>query len=195
MKKNKIKVLLPFWVLIGMMACVTVNVYFPAKEVEKKAGEIVDEIRKKDQPPADNPRSPQSKWEVIYTVFLNHGLAYAQKEAEVSSPAIQQLKRQMRERFPRLAPFFQKGAIGEGNKGFLEMKDTKGISLAERNELKQLIDAENRDRKALYQEVAASLKIQPNQIGRVQRIFADKWQQAASSGWWIQKEDGQWVQK
>ena len=195
MKKNKMKVLLPFWVLIGMMACVTVNVYFPAKEVEKKAGEIVDEIRKKDQPPADNPRSPQSKWEVIYAVFLNHGLAYAQKEAEVSSPAIQQLKRQMRERFPRLAPFFQKGAIGEGNKGFLEMKDTKGISLAERNELKQLIDAENRDRKALYQEVAASLKIQPNQIGRVQRIFADKWQQAASSGWWIQKEDGQWVQK
>jgi uncharacterized protein len=195
MKKNKIKVLLPFWALLWMMACVTVNVYFPAKEVEKRAGEIVDEIRQKDQTSPGNPSGPQSKWEVIYALFLNHGLAYAQKDAEVSSPAIQQLKKQMKERFPRLVPFFQKRALGENNKGFLEMRDTKGISLTERNELKQLIDLENRDRRALVQEVSASLKIQPNQIGRCQRIFADKWQQAASSGWWIQKEDGQWVQK
>jgi uncharacterized protein YdbL (DUF1318 family) len=195
MRKINLKVFLPLWALLWMMACVTVNVYFPAKEVEKKAGEIVDEIRKKDQPPPGTPSGPQSKWEVICAIILNHGLAFAQKEAEASTPAMQQLKKQMNERFSRLTPFFQKGALGENNKGFLEMREIKGLSPVERNELKQLLEAENRDRKALYQEVATSMKIQANQIGKVQRIFADKWQQAATSGWWIQKEDGQWLQK
>jgi hypothetical protein len=33
------------------MACVTVNVYFPAKEVEKKAGDIIDDIRRPEAAP------------------------------------------------------------------------------------------------------------------------------------------------
>jgi uncharacterized protein YdbL (DUF1318 family) len=195
MNIKKIKILVPFWGLLIMMACVTVNVYFPAREVEKRAGEIVDEIRKKDEPPAGNPAGLRSQWESLIAVFSQAGLAYAQKEAEVTSPAIQYLKKQMRERFPRLVPFFQKGALGENNQGFLEARDIQGISLSERNELKQLVEAENRDRRALYQEVARSMNIPPDQSAKVQRIFAGKWQQSLSSGWWIQKEDGQWVQK
>ena len=104
-----------------MMACVTVNVYFPAREVEKRAGEIVDEIRKKDQTPPSNPSGPQSKWEILYALFFNHGLAYAQKEAEVSSPAIQNLKKQMKERFPYAGSFFpERGHWGRTTRDFLK---------------------------------------------------------------------------
>ena len=195
MRITKIKILFPFWTLILMMACVTVNVYFPAREVEKKAGEIVDEIRKKDQTPPTNPPGPQSKWEILSAFVVDQGLAYAQKEAEVSTPAIQNLKSHLRDRFPRLAPFFQKGAIGEGRRGLLEVRETKGLSLTDRTEIKSLVEAENRDRRTLYQEVAKSMNISADQLGKVQRIFADKWQQAAAPGWWIQKEDGAWVQK
>ena len=178
------------------MACaMTVNLYFPAKEVEKKAGDIVDDIRKKEPSAPAVPSGPQSSLRHLNTLFTSNGLAYAQKEGGVSSPAIQNLKQQIRERFPRLVPFFKKGAFGEGKTGLVEIRDNKGLSPAEKNDLKPLVEAENRDRRALYQEVAKSMNISSDQLGKVQRIFAEKWQKSAERGWWIQKQDGQWIQK
>ena len=75
------------------------------------------------------------------------------------------------------------------------MLENKAMAPAEKNDLKSLVEAENRDRRALYQEVAKSMNISSDQIGKVQRIFAQKWQRSADRGWWIQKEDLQWVQK
>ncbi|MEW6185139.1 MAG: YdbL family protein [Thermodesulfobacteriota bacterium] len=192
MKSNKIRLLLPLWMLSVVMACVTVNVYFPAKEVEKKAGDIVDDIRKLQPTPPKTPPAPQSSNEYFRATIRLNRLAYAQQD---SSPIINNLKQQIRDRFPRLEPLFQKGAVGEGRNGFLEMRDVAGLSAAERNEVKALVDAENRDRRSLYQEVAKSMSITPDQIGRVQRIFAEKWQNSAGPGWWIQRDDGQWVKK
>lgn len=195
MKKNRIRLIIPLWILSIVMACVTVNVYFPAKEVEKKAGDIVDEIRKKEPSPPTAPSGPQSSLGRLFALIIHSGKAYAQKEAEVSSPAIQGLKNQIRDRFPRLIPFFQKGTIGEGKTGLIEIRDTKGLSATEKNDLKPLVEAENRDRRALYQEVARSMNIPSDLTSKVQRIFAEKWQKSSDRGWWIQKEDGQWVQK
>ena len=195
MKLNKVPLIIPFWILSIVMACVTLNVYFPAKEVEKKAGDIVDDIRKKEPTTPKAPSGPQSSIDHIYALFIHNGLAYAQKGNGVPNPVIQNLKQQIRERFPRLVPFFQKGAVGEGKTGLIEMRDTKGLSPAGKNDLKSLMEAENRDRRVLYQEVAKSMNITSDQISKVQRIFAAKWQNSAERGWWIQKEDGQWVQK
>lgn len=195
MKKNSLRLIVPLWLLSIVMACVTVNVYFPAKEVEKKAGDIVDEIRKKESSPPSVPTGPQSSLGRLYALIIQDGTAYAQREAEVSSPAIQGLKNQIRDRFPRLIPFFQKGAMGEGKTGLLEILDTNKLSAPEKNDLKTLVDAENRDRRALYQEVAKSMNIPSDQLNKVQRIFAEKWQKSADRGWLIQKEDGQWVKK
>lgn len=191
MKWNKMCLVLPLWVLSLIVACVTVNVYFPAKEVERKAGDIVDDIRKMEPPPPKSPAPPQSSGDYFRARIRFGSLAFAQQD----SPGVNALKQQIRERFPRLLPFFQKGAVGENLSGFVELRDTATLSAAERNELKALVDAENRDRRALYQEVAKSLNITPDQIGKVQRIFADKWQNSAGKGWWIQREDGQWIRK
>ena len=35
--------------LILIMACVTVNIYFPAAEIQKAADEIVDDVRREQQ--------------------------------------------------------------------------------------------------------------------------------------------------
>jgi uncharacterized protein YdbL (DUF1318 family) len=183
--------MLLFGVFTVFLSCVTVNVYFPAREVEKKAGDIVDDIRRNTDSSAP---APQSCWrESLFGVWSNANLAWAQQQAD--SPAVQGLKKQMAERFPRLKPYFQKGAVGEGYKGFVETREAGGLSAAEKTEVRQLAEAENRDRQALYQEVAKSMNITPDQIMKVQRIFADKWQQSSAPGWWIQKEDGKWVQK
>jgi len=195
MKLNKVRLIFPLWIFSIVMACVTVNVYFPAREVEKKADDIIDDIRKMEPSPPPSPSGPQSSVDHLKNLIFNKGLAYAQKGGDGSTPAVQNLKQQIRERFPRLAPFFQKGVVGEGRTGLVEILDNKDLAPAEKREVKSLVEAENRDRLALYQEVAKSMNISSDQIGRVQRIFARKWQQSAERGWWIQKDDKQWVQK
>jgi uncharacterized protein len=195
MRINKMRFVFSLWIMSIIVACVTVNVYFPAKEVDKKAGEIVDDIRKKDPSSSPTPLGPQSSLGMLYAYWGNHGLVYAQKESGGDSPATQTLKNQIKGRFPRLVPFFQKGGIGEGKNGFLEIRDTKGLSPAEKIDLNPLVEAENRDRRALYQEVDKSMNIPSDQLSKVQRIFAEKWQNSAERGWWIQKDDGQWAQK
>jgi uncharacterized protein len=190
---NKFRFMVLFGVFTVFLSCVTVNVYFPAREVEKKAGDIVDDIRKNTASPPVPVDSPSSRKESPTGYWWQGNLAWAQIQGD--SPAVQNLKKQMGERFPRLRPYYQKGAIGEGFKGFVETRDAGTLSVAERTEVRQLVDAENRDRQALYQEVAKSMNITPDQIIKVQRIFADKWQQAAAPGWWNQREDGTWVKK
>ena len=196
MKLNNARLIIPLWILSIFMACVTVNVYFPAKEVEKKAGDIVDDIRKIEPSPPPSPSGPQSSLNQLYDLIFHNrpGLCPKSRRRFPTRPS-KTLKQQIRDRFPRLVPFFPKGAIGEGRTGLVEIRDTKGLTAAEKNDLKSLVDAENRDRRALYQEVAKSMNISSDQVGKVQRIFAQKWQSSADHGWWIQKEDGQWVQK
>jgi uncharacterized protein YdbL (DUF1318 family) len=193
MKKKTIPLIVSLWALSLVAACVTVNVYFPAREVEKKAGEIVDDIRLKEPAPA--PTSPKSSVGVFWAYVDNYGLVYAQKESRGSNPVIQALKAQIRERFPRLVPFFQKGGIGEAKNGYIEIRDISGLSANEKNELKALVEAENRDRRTVYLEVAKGMNITADQMSKVERIFSGKWQNSAEKGWWIQREDGQWVQK
>jgi uncharacterized protein YdbL (DUF1318 family) len=79
--------------------------------------------------------------------------------------------------------------------GLVEVRDEGGLSLKDKGALRGLVKDENDDRMQLYGEVAKALKIDPGQVGRVQKLFAGSWINAASSGWWVQKENGEWVRK
>jgi hypothetical protein len=61
--------------------------------------------------------------------------------------------------------------------------------------LRNLEKDENDDRRNLYSEVGKALDVDPSQINRVHKIFAERWIKEAKAGWWIQKEDGSWVKK
>ncbi|AMM41831.1 Uncharacterized conserved protein UCP025560 [Candidatus Desulfofervidus auxilii] len=182
---------------IFFMACVTVNIYFPAAKVEKAAEEIVKEVRqqspKKEQKLKKEEKSPPEselhKWQFVNCAYAQEGVL------EVSTASIRALKTAIKKRFPKLIPYFQKGIIGENNRGLLEIKSWQGVSLAKRAKVKQLVEAENKDRTNLYQEVAKNMGIDPSQLGKVQKIFAKQWQKTAPSGTWIQTEDGKWVRK
>jgi len=182
---------------IFFMACVTVNIYFPAAKVEKAAEEIVKEVRqqspKKEQKLKKEEKSPPEselhKWQFVNCAYAQEGVL------QVSTASIRALKTAIKKRFPKLIPYFQKGIIGENNRGLLEIKSWQGVSLAKRAKVKQLVEAENKDRTNLYQEVAKNMGIDPSQLGKVQKIFAKQWQKTAPSGTWIQTEDGKWVRK
>ena len=181
------------------LACITVNLYFPEAQVKQTADEIVNEIRKKDAKDAkDKTAQEVIKEEAGISQFGGFTLvpaAFAQEETTVSNPSIRALKESMKQRFPSLKPYYDAGRIGETNAGLVEVRDEGGLSLKDKGALRGLVRDENDDRMKLYAEVAKALKIDSGQVGRVRKLFAGSWINAASSGWWVQKENGEWVKK
>ena len=184
------KLLISLFFTTLITACVTVNIYFPAAEVQKAAEEIAKDVR---QGIEDNNPSPQSLLN-LPNFFV--ATANAQESAlTVSNATIRQLKAAMKNRFPKLKPFMQRGVIGESFNGFLVIKNATTLNLRERAIVKRLVDAENRDRKSLYNAVAAALRVPSSEISRLQQIFAKEWQKTAPTGTWIETAPGQWRRK
>ena len=181
--------------LVFVLACITVNIYFPEATVKQAAAEIVDEIRKTDagkKGPEASLERPALREAASFSFVP---AAYAQEETTVSTPAIRALKDSMKGRYPSLKPYFDAGNIGETNKGMLEVRDEAGLNLQAKAALRNLVRDENGDRTKLYAEVAKALKIEASQIEKIQKIFAAEWAKSAMPGWWVQQEDGAWVKK
>ena len=172
--------------LVFVLACITVNIYFPEATVKQAAAEIVDEIRKTEGE-REGPRAPAP--------FSLVPAAYAQEATNVSTPAIRALKDSMKARFAALKPYFDAGNIGESNKGLLEVRDEAGLALQAKGALRNLVKDENGDRTKLYAEVAKALAIEASQIEKIQNIFAEEWAKSAAAGWWVQNEAGAWAKK
>jgi uncharacterized protein YdbL (DUF1318 family) len=194
--KTRFVTFLVFAALAAVLACITINIYFPEAQVKKTAEEIVDEVRQKEAKDKSAPETikkdiPEPRAEAFRLVPA----AFAQEETTVSNPAIRALKDSLRQRFPQLKPHFDAGRIGENNTGFVDIRGEGGLDLKGKADLRVLVRDENADRAALYAEVAKALKIDPSQIERIRKIFAESWINAAAPGWWIQKENGDWVKK
>ncbi len=163
--------------LVAMGACVTINIYFPAEKVESVAGEIVREIRgKKPDPDTAPDKDKQSALIKKLRVAWMPSAAWAADVTDVSNPTIRALKEKMKARYPRMKPYYQKGMLAEGNTGFVSVAKTDGLNLKQQRDLKGLVEAENNDRRQLYDAVAKALNIDPGQINRVGEIFAKEWQ-------------------
>jgi uncharacterized protein YdbL (DUF1318 family) len=77
----------------------------------------------------------------------------------------------------------------------LVVRSNDGLSLKQRAEVSQLIDAENRDREALYAEIAKANNIASENVPKIKSIFARSWIEQARPGWWIQDSQGNWQKK
>jgi uncharacterized protein YdbL (DUF1318 family) len=82
----------------------------------------------------------------------------------------------MKTRYAQLKQYYQQGMLAEGDNGYISQGDTQGLGLKERRDLKNLVDAENKDRERLYNEVAKALEIESSQVSRIAEIFAKEWQ-------------------
>lgn len=188
------------WLLtVFLISCVTVNIYFPAAAIQKAADQIVDDVRKMpEQKPGQKPERGPGKTGLLKQLrFVSLGAteAHAAMDVNVSTPAIRGLKASMADRFPRLQPLYNKGAIGETNNGFVAIRDTSALSLKEKADLNRLVDQENADRRALYGEIIRGNNLDMRNLGEVQRLFANSWRDRSGPGWWIQLDSGQWGKK
>jgi uncharacterized protein YdbL (DUF1318 family) len=189
-----------FLAVFLILSCVTVNIYFPSAEVQKAADKIVDDVRTRGNDmktePAPSPApGPSSRMDFLAPFSIAPGQAYAATDIDVSTPAIRGIKESMKNRFPQLKPFYDKGALGENNKGQVEAKDSAVLTLQERGQLNKLIDQENKDRAALYSEIATANKLGPEAVPQIEKIFANSWRDKSQPGWWVQDDNGVWGKK
>jgi uncharacterized protein YdbL (DUF1318 family) len=188
-----------FLAVFFLTACVTVNIYFPAAAVERAADEIVKETWGGPGEPANTPAQPQSNNSKTSVPRLSLGLigvAHAQEaDINVSNPAIRALKDSIKQRSGAIKPYMDRGNVGIGQDGLLAIRSSDGLSLKERAEVKQLVDAENRDRESLYSEIAKANNISSDNIPKIKSIFAKSWIEQARPGWLIQDTQGNWRKK
>jgi len=179
-------------------ACVTVNIYFPAAAVERAAEQIVKETwgDSSKSPPAPAPQG-QNRYSPLRLVMLSLvNEAHAQEaDINVSNPSIRAIKDSIKARSEAIKPFMDRGNIGIGSDGLLTIRNSDGLNLKERAEIKQLVDAENRDRENLYGEIAKANNISSESIPKIKAIFAKSWLEQARPGWWIQDSQGNWRKK
>ena len=179
-------------------ACVTVNIYFPAAAVERAADQIVKETWGGPAKPATPVPQPQSRSlfspnRVVALSFVSE--AFAQDaDINVTNPAIRALKESIKNRSNAIKPYMDRGNIGIGQDGLLAIRSADGLNLKERAEVNQLVDAEDKDREALYAEIAKANGIPKENIPKIKSIFAKSWIEQAQPGWWIQS-NGNWQKK
>ena len=84
--------------------------------------------------------------------------------------------------------------MGLTQDGLVSVRDPKAIPLKARQQTKQLVAAENRDRAALYREIAKA-NGHPEWEQDIRRTFARRWIARAQPGWWYQDGSGAWSRK
>lgn len=190
-------------VLAIIAGCVTVNIYFPAAQVEKTAEKFVGDVyQEKKEPPQ---QKPEEKPRSLNERGIFHGLArvalfgpaqaFAEEATTVSNASIRGLKDQIGQRHQELLPYYRQGQAGINRDGFLEVRETGGLGLQQVASLKRLVEADNAARRQLYEEVAKALNLKPDQVPQIRQIFAKQWRDKAEPGWAVQADNGQWGRK
>ena len=178
-------------------ACVTINVYFPAAAAEKAAeqfiGKVIGDSAAK---PDEKPEPPKSDRPQASVLDFFIGAAHAaEPDLNIQTPAVRDIQARMKQRFDAtLVRAFAAGSIGLTRDGLVAVRDASGVPLAERAALNQAVADENRDRKAVYREIAVA-NGHPDWEGQIQSTFGKQWIEQARGGWYHQDPSGAWKQK
>ncbi len=201
---------LPLKLLLAVLlaACVTVNVYFPAAAAQTAADQVIDTIMqgpKESAPPQGQSQSKpqgstatpsQSVLVAALGTVLNALVPAAQAQGanlDINTPEVRAIVGSLANRNGQLRPYFESGAIGLTADGHVDVRDANAVSLPERAKVKSLVADENRDRDALYAEVAKA-NGHPEWKSEIQNTFAKRWIAKADAGTWYQ-DGGAWKKK
>jgi uncharacterized protein YdbL (DUF1318 family) len=96
------------------------------------------------------------------------------------------IRRRMEQRLPALDKMKAVEAIGENNRGFVEVRGNAAAGAG------PLVAEENRDREAVYALIAQETGASPDSVGkaRAKQIASN-----SRSGVWVQDESGLWKKK
>jgi len=188
----------------ALSACVTINVYFPAAEAKEAAKDFVEKVIGDDAIPADTTpaKTPGGgmanllrRIDPLSLVGIGTAQAQEQPDINMKTPAIQGIQSRMTARFDAtLRKGFDAGALGFGRDGLVVLREPGALELKDRVGMQQAVADDNRDRKAVYKEVAVA-NGHPEWEPRIREVFAKQWVDSARGGWWYQDAGGGWKQK
>ena len=203
---------MPVAALLLLTACVTINVYFPAAEAKEAAKQFVEKVIGDEVPDTTAPQ-PQDGSDgggmaasdavparsLRFDPWMLVGIAPAQAQGApditIKTPAIQAIQARMAARFDAsLRAGFDSGALGFSSDGLVVVRDAGKLGLKDRVAVNQAVADDNRDRKAVYREVAVA-NGHPEWEAQIRGVFAKQWIASARSGWWYQNAGGSWKQK
>lgn len=206
--------------LLTACAVITVNVYFPEKAAKEAYKSLDEMLLKTDEgktapegdAPSGAPAEPRAKQQDsllkgLKELFVATEAHAADNEAEQlavelsSMPEVLKAYDDMSKRLPRLTQLFATGVVGLSNQGLVSVRDKTKVTGTDEG----LVAAENQDRKTVITAMAkAILKLNKQKeskaamdqvLPKAAATYADTKREAAERGWWVQLQNGRWVQK
>jgi len=202
--------------LIGATAllagCVTINVYFPAAAAQKAAEKFIGNVigpdnQSQNQMPQQNPQPPPSgsssgdgggmplAARVLDALIPAANAAESQPNIKIQTPEIEAIQARMRDRFQSsLKSLLDSGAVGFTHDGMVAVHDASKAPLPQRAQMNSAVADENRDRAAVYRQIAIA-NGHSEWEQQIRQIFAKQWIDRAHSGWFYQDASGAWKRK
>lgn len=114
----------------------------------------------------------------------------AQAAAELQAPPSPAARR--RARMAEVQNLKNSRIVGENRSGYLSVRDVPPAWKEKEGYVREIVEAENADRKAIYSEKAGEDK---KPIGEIEKTFAEQCCEKSYAGEWIQTPEGNWKQK
>ncbi|MEW9623235.1 YdbL family protein [Rhodanobacter geophilus] len=192
--------------VVALVGCVTINVYFPEAAAQKAADQFIGTVldgsgqkapaaADKGAPARDNPPPAQQPSAMLLDLLVPAARAADVPNLRVQTPAVQAIHDRMRARFQSsLQALLDSGAVGFTRDGMVAMRDAAKVPLSARAQANAVVADENRDRAALYREIA-NANNHPEWEAQIRATFAQTWIEHARSGWYYQGASGAWQRK
>jgi len=206
-KKTKGFIGILFLMLLSC-AIITVNIYFPEKDVREAYKELEKELmtpggqgKEPKTKPEGKPES-SSRFELIASAYAQEsGMADNIAQIVKRMPEVVNAYKEMGARLGNSDRLRDSGAVGEGNNGMLVVRDEKLMT----PESRSLVTIENENRRTVMNGMARAIirinrvpendqnlkQVQPQAVEQ----FAGLRRDSAKKGWWIQDPNGNWGRK
>jgi uncharacterized protein YdbL (DUF1318 family) len=189
-----------FFVVVSC-AIITVNIYFPEKDVKEAYKALENELMKPEEKKPETKPESTIRFEFISSAYAQEpGLADKIAETVKKMPDVVNAYKEMGERIADIDRLRDSGAVGEAKSGLLVPREG---TLTPSD--KKLVDMENENRKTVMKGMAKAIirinRVQENDANLNQVMpqaveqFAAIRRDSAKKGWWIQNPDGNWVKK
>jgi hypothetical protein len=190
--------------IIASCAVITVNIYFPEKDVKEAYKVLEKELMDTDKKPEEKTEGkPQSSlgFEFVPSLYAQEsGLADKISEIVKKMPEVVNAYKEMGGRIADTDRLRDSGAVGEGNNGLL-MEREGSLSPAD----KKIVEMENANRKTVMNGMARAIirinRVPENEenlrqvVPQATQQFAAIRRDSAKKGWWIQDSNGNWSKK
>jgi uncharacterized protein YdbL (DUF1318 family) len=125
------------------------------------------------------------KTSLFRLLFLSFALMLGTAAVTLHAQDLNAVKARMAQRLSKLDELKAKGALGENNQGFVELRGGDAAA-------GDVMASENKDRGEVYAALAKQTGGSAEQVGkaRAKQIAA-----GSAAGVWLQREDGSWYKK